>query len=50
MLVTAQAPDGSDESLLLVPNYNFEWQQSYRWPDNQMRFAKGTHIHALAHF
>lgn len=50
MLVTAQAPDGSDESLLLVPNYNFDWQQSYRWPDNQMRFAKGTHIHALAHF
>lgn len=50
MAVTAEAPDGSQETLLVVPNYNFDWQQSYRWVPGQRRFAKGTRIRALAHF
>lgn len=52
MLVTAQPPEGQGERehVLLVPNYNFDWQQSYRWPSLSKRFAKGTRITALAHF
>lgn len=50
MLAVATAPDGSERTLLLVPNYNFEWQQSYRWPAGRMTFARGTKIAALAHF
>jgi len=50
MVVVAEAPDGGKETLLVVPNYNFDWQQSYRWPRAQKEFAKGTRITALAHF
>jgi mono/diheme cytochrome c family protein len=50
MQVTAKNPDGSEERLLTVPNYNFDWQQSYRWPAAGKHFAKGTRIQALAHF
>src|SRR4029079_13019979 len=46
----AVAPDGSEETLLLVPNYNFDWQQSYRWPAGKKTFARGTKLQALAHF
>jgi mono/diheme cytochrome c family protein len=50
MRVTATAPDGSVETLLLVPNYSFDWQQSYRWAAGTKTFARGTKIDALAHF
>lgn len=50
MTVTAKAPDGEEQTLLVVPNYNFDWQQSYRWERGAMKFAKGTKFHALAHY
>ncbi|MCA8963535.1 MAG: alkyl hydroperoxide reductase, partial [Planctomycetes bacterium] len=50
MTVVAEAPDGTQETLLVVPNYNFDWQQSYRWAPNVRRFAKGTRLDALAHY
>ncbi|HEX5050164.1 MAG TPA: alkyl hydroperoxide reductase [Planctomycetota bacterium] len=50
MKVTAEAPDGTEETLLLVPNYNFDWQQSYRWAPACKQFARGTKIRALAHY
>jgi len=50
MLATATAPDGATQTLLSVPNYNFDWQQSYRWHAGRQTFAKGTRIQALAHF
>jgi hypothetical protein len=50
MVVTAESADGGRETLLAVPNYNFDWQQSYRWARGERRFAKGTRIRALAHF
>jgi mono/diheme cytochrome c family protein len=50
MLVTATAPDGAEQTLLLVPNYNFDWQQSYRWPRGERTFGRGTRFAALAHF
>jgi hypothetical protein len=50
MTFTATTPDGKRETLLSVPNYNFEWQSSYRWPDDTVRFSKGTRIDCVAHF
>lgn len=50
LVATAEAPDGSEHRLLVVPNYNFDWQQSYRWAPGSMQFARGTRIRALAHF
>ncbi len=50
MTVVAEGPDGGRQTLLVVPNYNFDWQQSYRWAPQQRRFAKGTRLHALAHY
>ncbi|MBX3463050.1 MAG: redoxin family protein [Planctomycetes bacterium] len=50
MVVTATAPGGDPERLLVVPNYNFDWQQSYRWAPGSRTFAGGTRFEALAHF
>ena len=50
MRVDAEAPDGGRETLLLVPNYSFDWQSSYRWANGARTFAAGTRIDALAHF
>jgi len=50
MTVVAESPDGTKETLLVVPNYNFDWQQSYRWAPAQKEFAKGTRVTALAHY
>lgn len=50
MTAVATAPDGSEETLLVVPNYNFDWQQSYRWPAGKRTFPRGTKLQALAHF
>ncbi|MCA8952417.1 MAG: alkyl hydroperoxide reductase [Planctomycetes bacterium] len=48
--VAATAPDSKEETLLVVPNYNFDWQQSYRWDVSGRPFAAGTRIRALAHY
>ncbi|MSR45672.1 MAG: redoxin domain-containing protein [Planctomycetes bacterium] len=40
----------SRETLLLVPTYDFDWQQSYRWIPGEQRFAAGTRVECLAHF
>ena len=50
MRLEATPPDGKQETLLLVPNYSFDWQSSYRWPDNARRFKQGTRINCIAHF
>lgn len=50
MKVLAELPGGDKETLLLVPNYNFDWQQSYRWAPGARTFAKGTRLKAIAHF
>jgi len=50
MMFTAITPDGVRQTLLLVPNYNFDWQQSYRFAPEQVFFAKGTRILVEAHF
>ncbi len=50
MTFTATTPDGKSETLLMVPNYSFDWQQQYKWPDGKVRFTKGTRIDCVAHY
>ena len=50
MSFIAHAPDGKRDALLVIPNYNFEWQIPYRWEPGKKRFAKGTRIECVAHY
>lgn len=50
MTYKALYPDGRSETLLVVPNYSFDWQQAYRWPENKVKFPKGTKLEVSAHF
>jgi thiol-disulfide isomerase/thioredoxin/mono/diheme cytochrome c family protein len=50
MSFLAHRPDGTTERLLMVPNYNFDWQLPYRWQIGEKRFPKGTRIETIAHF
>lgn len=38
------------QELLTIPNYSFDWQQSYKWPIGQKVLKKGTRIECIAHF
>ncbi len=42
--------EDKSETLLMIPNYNFNWQMAYRWEYGKQRLAKGTHLECLAHF
>lgn len=50
MTFRAVFPDGSQEVLLMVPNYSFDWQMSYRWGRDGKRFPAGTRVEVVAHF
>jgi hypothetical protein len=50
MTFLAHLPDGETQTLLVVPNYNFDWQMPYRWEPGQIRFPKGTRIECVAHY
>lgn len=50
MTFLARHPNGITDNLLLIPNYHFDWQQSYRWAPGAKRFPKGTTFEVLAHF
>jgi peroxiredoxin len=50
MTFRATRPDGTTETLLMVPNYSFDWQMPYVWKPGSMRFPKGTRIECLAHY
>jgi hypothetical protein len=47
---TAKHPDGKSETLLMVPNYSFDWQQPYRWAFGAKRLPKGTRLTCVAHY
>ncbi len=49
MTFVATYPGGEEEVLLMVPNYSFDWQMSYRWSDGR-RFPAGTRIEVVAHY
>lgn len=46
----AHYPDGKTETLLALPNYNFDWQLTYRYFPGQNQFPKGTTIEAVSHY
>jgi hypothetical protein len=50
MTFRAHYPDGKSETLLIIPNYNFDWQMAYRWAPGKKRLPKGTRIECLAHY
>jgi hypothetical protein len=50
MTFKATKPDGTSETLLMVPNYSFDWQIPYRWAPGAVKFPKGTKIECLAHY
>jgi peroxiredoxin/mono/diheme cytochrome c family protein len=50
MTFRAHRPQAEPETLLLIPNYNFDWQMPYRWEPGKVRFPKGTRLEAIAHY
>jgi len=50
MTFRAHYPDGTTETLLLVPNYNFDWQMPYVWDPGKKQFPKGTRLECVAHY
>jgi thiol-disulfide isomerase/thioredoxin len=50
MRFLAHTPDGKTETLLLIPNYSFDWQLAYRWKKGTRRFPKGTRIECIGHY
>ena len=50
MTFVARRPDGPAETLLRIPNYSFDWQESYRWTPDTMHFPRGTVLDVVAHF
>jgi peroxiredoxin len=46
---SAKTPDGKQEILLDVPQYDFNWQLGYEL-ESRRRFPKGTRISCVAHF
>jgi hypothetical protein len=50
MTFEATYPDRRHDMLLSVPNYNFEWQSSYRWKPNSLHLPAGTRTDCTAHF
>ena len=50
MTFTAHLPDGKEDTLLIIPNYNFSWQLPYRWETGKMLLPKGTRLECVAHY
>ena len=46
----AHYPDGKSETLLMMPNYSFDWQLGYVWEKGAQRFPRGTKVECLSHF
>jgi hypothetical protein len=49
MRIVAAYPDGRKETLLYVPEYNFNWQITYR-PVEPIHLPKGSRVEIEAHF
>jgi thiol-disulfide isomerase/thioredoxin len=50
MTFFAEPPGQPRETLLQIPNYNFEWQLGYEIEPGRKRLPKGTRIEAVAHY
>ena len=49
MTYVAHYPDGRDETLLVVPKYDFNWQITYELAEPKV-LPKGTRLEVIAHF
>jgi len=47
---TAYYPDGSSEVLLSMPNYNFDWQLQYNFPEDSKILPAGTKVEVVSNF
>jgi thiol-disulfide isomerase/thioredoxin len=50
MSFIAHYPTNKDETLLVIPNYNFSWQIPYRWESGKKLLPKGTKLECVAHY
>ncbi len=50
MTFYAEPPDQPRETLLQIPNFNFEWQLAYELAPGTKRLPKGTRLQAVAHY
>lgn len=50
MTFYATPPNGSRETLLQIPNFNFEWQLGYEIAAGKKLLPAGTEMSAIAHF
>jgi thiol-disulfide isomerase/thioredoxin len=50
MIFKAHYPNGKSETLLVIPNYSFDWQMPYAWAPGAKKFPKGTRIECIAHY
>lgn len=50
MTFLAHRPDAEPETLLMIPNYDFDWQASYRFHDGAVKLPRGTRVEVFAHF
>jgi hypothetical protein len=50
MTFLARKPGAAVDTLLSIPNYSFDWQQSYRWKPGTERLPKGTVLEVTAHY
>ena len=46
----AHLPGGAQDTLLVVPNYSFDWQIGYRYPPGAKKLPEGTRIECISHF
>lgn len=50
MVFDARYPDGTEERMLVVPNYSFDWQLAYEFEPGVRKFPKGTEFQITAHY
>jgi hypothetical protein len=46
----AYPPDADPVTLLMIPNYSFDWQMPYHLPYGEVKFPANTKFECLAHF
>lgn len=50
MTFYAHLPDGTRETLLQIPNFNFDWQLGYELEAGKKQFPAGTRLEAVGHY
>jgi hypothetical protein len=46
----ATEPGKERETLLMIPNYSFDWQIGYAWAPGARKFPAGTRLDCIAHY